>query len=324
MDYLAAMRAFVRAVDLGSFSKAAAAEGLKVSTVSRYVSALEADLCAALLNRSTRRLHLTEAGAAFYERAVAIIADVEHARLATASLNASPQGLLRINIPGAFGRRHIVPHLKDFRDAYPLIGLDVTLTDGTVNLIESGSDVAVRIGALLDSTLVARRLAPQHRRLVGSPDYLRQHGSPREPGDLALHQCLLFALQPADAWYFRRPGTPDGDAIEVKIRGFFRANDSEALLQAVRDGLGLALLPSWLLTEDLTSGRLSPLLADWDCAISPGPERAIWGVYPPKKTVSPKVRAFLDFLATRFGKPPYWDCGGVPSQDPATVTRSGV
>jgi DNA-binding transcriptional LysR family regulator len=310
MDYLAAMRAFVRAVDLGSFSRAGAEGSLKVSTVSRYVTALEADLGAALLNRSTRRLHLTEVGAAFYERAAAIIADVEDARLATASLNAKPQGLLRINVPGAFGRRHVVPHLKDFRDAYPLIRLDVTLTDITVNLIETGSDVAVRIGALADSALVARRLAPQRRGLVGSPGYLRQHGPPKEPRDLGRHQCLLFALQPTDAWYFRRTDEPEGDQVETKIQGCFRANDSEALLQAVRDGLGLALLPSWLLTEDLRTGRLTPLLAGWECDIARGPQPAIWGVYPPKKTVSPKVRAFLDFLAGRYGKPPYWDGEG--------------
>ena len=147
MDYLAAMRAFVRAVDLGSFSKAAAEERLKVSTVSRYVSALEADLGAALFNRSTRRLHVTEVGAAFYERSVAILADVEDARLAATSLNARPQGLLKINIPGAFGRRHVVPHLKDFREMFPLIRLDVTLTDATIDLIETGTDVLRSVSA---------------------------------------------------------------------------------------------------------------------------------------------------------------------------------
>jgi DNA-binding transcriptional LysR family regulator len=322
MDYLAAMRVFVRTVDLGSFSKAAAEGGLKVSTVSRYVSALEADLGAALLNRSTRRLHLTEVGATFYERSIAILADMEDARVAAASLNASPQGLLRVNIPGAFGRHHVVPHLKDFRDLYPLIRLDVTLTDVTVNLIESGSDVAVRIGALADSTLVARRLAPQRRLLVGSSGYLRQHGSPEEPGDLSGHQCLLFALQPADAWYFRRASEAEGEPIEVKIRGDFRANDSEALLQAVRDDFGLALLPTWLLADDVRTGRLIPLLPGWECAIAQGPERAIWGVYPPKKTVSPKVRAFLDFIAARFGRPPYWDRGLSPSRGSDGMEKS--
>ena len=308
MDYLAAMRAFVRAVDLGSFSKAAAEADLKVSTVSRYVSALEADLGAALLNRSTRRLHLTEAGTAFHERATAILAEVAEAREATRSLNARPQGLLRINIPGAFGRRHVVPHLKDFRSLHPLIRLDVTLTDATVNLIESGADVAVRIGALADSTLVARRLAPQRRLLVGAPGYLRRHGAPEAPGDLARHDCLAFALLPGGAWYCRPLGEPEADAAEIRIEGSFRANDSEALLQAVRDNLGLALLPTWLVADDLRAGRLVPLLTGWAWMIAPGPERAVWGVYPPKRIVSPKVRAFLDFMVARIGQPPYWDC----------------
>jgi DNA-binding transcriptional LysR family regulator len=307
MDYLAAMRAFVRAVDLGSFSKAAAEERLKVSTVSRYVSALEADLGAALLNRSTRRLHLTEAGTAFHARAVSILADVEDARLATISLNASPQGLLRVNVPGAFGRRHIVPHLKDFRALYPHIRLDITLTDATVNLIESGADVAVRIGALADSTLMARQLAPQHRMLVGSPGYLERRGHVDEPRDLSRHDCLMFALQPTDAWFFRGPDAVETEMREIRIRGSFRANDSEALLCAARDGLGLALLPTWLLGEDIRAGKLVPQLPAWKCTIAQGPERAIWGVYPPKKTVSPKVRAFLAFFVECFGKPPYWD-----------------
>jgi DNA-binding transcriptional LysR family regulator len=307
MDYFAAMRAFVRAVDLGSFSKAAVEERLKVSTVSRYISGLETDLGAALLNRSTRRLHLTEAGAAFYGRAVSILADVEDARLATMSLNASPQGLLRANVPGAFGRRHIVPHLKDFRDLHPRIRLDVTLTDETVNLIESGADVAVRIGALADSTLMARQLAPQHRMLVASPAYLERRGHVEEPSDLIRHDCLAFALQPTDAWYFRAPDEAESETREIQIHGSFRANDSEALLCAAKDGLGLALLPTWLLAEDIRDGKLIPQLPAWKCTLAQGPERAIWGVYPPKKTVSPKVRAFLAFFVERFGKPPYWD-----------------
>lgn len=306
MDYLAAMRAFVRSVELGSFSKAAAEDNQKVSTVSRYVSALEADLGAALLNRSTRRLHLTEVGSAFYERATAVLAGVEDARLTAMSLNATPQGLLRINIPGTFGRRHIVPHLKDFREAYPQIRLDVTLTDLTVDLIETGTDVAVRIGALADSTLIARRLAPHRRLLVCSPGYLAKHGALDEPGDLARHECLTFALQPTDAWYFSQPDDPADEALEVKVNGAFRANDSEAILSATKADMGIALLPSWLLNEEIAAGRVVRLLPNFAWAIARGPERAIWGIYPPKKTVSPKVRAFLAFFAERFGNPPYW------------------
>jgi DNA-binding transcriptional LysR family regulator len=307
MDYFAAMRAFVRSVDLGSFSKAAAEEGVKVSTVSRYVSALEADLGAALLNRSTRNLHLTEAGTTFYQHALQILAGVEEARLATASLNQRPRGVLRINIPGAFGRRHIMPHLKDFLAAYPDIAVDATLTDATVNLIETGTDIAIRIGTLADSTLVARRLAPHRRALVASPAYLAQHPPLETLADLPNHACLPFALQPTDAWYFLPRTNGAAEPLEIKIGGRLRANDSEALLGAALDGLGIALLPTWLIGDDVRTGHLLALLPAWEALIAPGSERAIWGVYPPKKVVAPKVKAFLAFLSHRFGKPPYWD-----------------
>ncbi|MDB5398090.1 MAG: LysR family transcriptional regulator [Rhodopila sp.] len=318
MDYFAGMRAFVRAVELGSFSRAAAEEGVKVSTVSRYVTALEADLGAALFNRSTRRLHLTEVGTTFYDRAVRIVAEVADARLAATSLNVRPQGLLRINIPGAFGRRHVVPHLRDFLAAYPDIQVDATLTDETVNLIASGADVAVRIGALADSTLVARRLAPQRRLLVAAPAYLADRRPVAVPSDLEDHDCLLFALQPKQVWYFLAHDPPTTEPLEVPVRGRLRANDSEALLDAVLASLGIALLPTWLTGEAIMAGRLTPLLPDWEALIAPGPQRAIWGVYPPKKVVSPKVRTFLSFIEARFGKPPYWDHAGNPPEAAAT------
>jgi DNA-binding transcriptional LysR family regulator len=318
VDYFAGMRAFVRAVELGSFSRAAAEEGVKVSTVSRYVTALEADLGAALFNRSTRRLHLTEVGTTFYDRAVRIVAEVADARLAATSLNVRPQGLLRINIPGAFGRRHVVPHLRDFLAAYPDIQVDATLTDETVNLIASGADVAVRIGALADSTLVARRLAPQRRLLVAAPAYLADRRPVAVPSDLEDHDCLLFALQPKQVWYFLAHDPPTTEPLEVPVRGRLRANDSEALLDAVLASLGIALLPTWLTGEAIMAGRLTPLLSDWEALIAPGPQRAIWGVYPPKKVVSPKVRTFLSFIEARFGKPPYWDHAGNPPETAAT------
>jgi DNA-binding transcriptional LysR family regulator len=307
MDYFAGMRAFARAVELGSFSKAAAEAGVKVSTVSRYVTALEADLNAALFNRSTRHLHLTEVGTSFYERAVRILADVEDARLAAISLNAHPQGLLRINIPGAFGRHHIVPHLGDFLAEYPDIRVDATLTDETVDLIASGADLAVRIGALADSGLVAKRLAPHGRVLVANPAYLAGREPIDEPSDLEAHECLAFAFQPTEAWYFRRRDARPVDPVEVAIRGRLRANDSEALLDAALAELGIALLPTWLAGEPIAAGRLTVILPEWEALIAPGPERAIWAVYAPKKVVSPKVRAFLSFIEQRFGKPPYWD-----------------
>ncbi|EPO6706491.1 LysR family transcriptional regulator [Pseudomonas aeruginosa] len=309
MDYFAAMKAFVHAVDLGSFSKAAEAEGIKVSTVSRYVSALEADLGAALFNRSTRRLHLTEVGSCFYEHSARILASVADARLAATSLNEHPQGLLRLNLPTAFGRRHVVPHLREFLAAYPDISVDVTLEDELVDLIASGADLAIRIGALADSRLVAKRLAPHRRVLVASPAYLAQYARPATPRELERHKCLAFALQPKEAWYFRERGADTNNVVEVAVHGPFRTNNSEALLEAAMTDLGIGLLPTWLVGNAVGNGQLEILLPHWEALIAPGPERAIWGIYPPKKVVSPKVRAFLNFFQERFGRPPYWEQG---------------
>jgi DNA-binding transcriptional LysR family regulator len=287
---------------------------VKVSTVSRYVSALEADLGAALLNRSTRSLHLTEAGRIFYERAAQILNEVEDARAATRALNVRAQGLLRINIPSAFGRRHIMPHMRDFLAAHPDVRLDATLTDAIVDLIETGTDVAVRIGALVDSTLVAKRLAPHRRVLVASPDYLPPRSPLEAPGDLVHHECLPFALQPTGSWYCRPMDEPAAVPVEVAVRGRLSANDSDALRDASLAGLGIALLPTWLIADDLRAGRLVAVLSNWEWRIAPGEERAIWAVYPPKKIVSPKVKAFLAFLTHRFGHPAYWDRPGVSAE----------
>jgi DNA-binding transcriptional LysR family regulator len=314
MDYLSAMRAFVRAVELGSFSKAAAECGAKVSTVSRYIAALEEDVGAALLNRSTRRLKLTEAGAAFYERAAHIVVEVEDARLATAAMNSRPQGLLKINMPGAFGRLHVVPHLVDFMAEYPDIRVDATLTDATVDLIEVGADVAVRIGSLQGSTLVGKRLAPHRRVVCASPRYLAGVKAIRSPTDLAELECLEFALQPSNCWYFYNHS--EKKPIGVMTTGRVRINDSEALLEATIAGLGVALLPTWLIAPHVRAGRLALALADWEGAIFLGPARFVWGVYPQNKAVSPKVRAFMTFIERRYGRPPYWDLDIVKDNSP--------
>jgi DNA-binding transcriptional LysR family regulator len=307
MDYFAAMRAFVRSVELGSFSKAAVEAGIKVSTVSRYVTWLEDDLGAALFNRSTRHNHLTEAGKTFYDRATIILAELEQARSETTSLNAQPQGLLRINIPGTFGRRHVMPHMKDFLSENPNIRLDVTLTDVTVDLIDSGADLAIRIGALGDSSLIAKRLAPHRRVAIASKGYIDSRPAIRNPQDLVDHECLTFALQPASAWYYREPSAPVTEVREIQVSGHLRANDSETLRDCALAGLGITLLPTWLVSEDILSGRLIAIFPELEWLIAAGPERAIWAIYPPKKIVAPKVKTFISFLAQRFGHPPYWD-----------------
>ncbi len=304
MDYLAAMRSFVRAVDLGSLSRAAQETGAKVSTVSRHISALEADVGAALLNRSTHRLHLTEIGAVFHAHALRIVADVDAMRGLAAALNDTPQGLLRVSLPAAFGRRHVMPHLAAFLDAHPAIRIDATLTDTHVDLIEAGADVAIRIGTLPDSRLVARRFAPHRRIACASPACVARDGPVAQPADLARHNALVFSLQPAATWHFRYA---TGASQTVEVSGRLRANDSEALLTCALAGQGVALLPTWLAHADLARGALLSLLPGWDGSIAQDFEMAIWAVYPPKKIVSPKVRAFIDFFEARFRKPAYWD-----------------
>ena len=226
MDYLAAMRSFVRAVDLGRLSRAAHEPGAKVSTISRHISALEAEVGAALLNRSTHRLRLTEVGAVLHPHALRIVAHVDALRGLASSLNHTPQGLLRVSLPAAFGRRHVMPHLAAFLDAYPAIRVDATLTDVHVDLIKAGADVAIRIGTLPDSRLVARRFAPHRRVACASPACIARDGPVAEPADLARHNALIFSLQPTTSWYFRshRAGRgPAPDLAGTRGAGAWRA-----------------------------------------------------------------------------------------------------
>lgn len=307
MDYFTALRVFLRSTQIGSFSGVAAELGMEVSTVSRHISRLEADLSVALFNRTTRGLHLTEAGALLQERASRIMADLEHVREEVTLHNSSPRGVLRINIPGAFGRRHVMPHMAEFLAAFPDIRVDITLTDTTVDLIDSGTDVAIRIGALPDSSLVAKRLAGQSRLLVGAPAYIERAGVPEAPRDLLARDCLLFALQPGTAWYCRPFHEEEAPFEKLPVTGLLKANDSEALLEATLSGIGIALLPDWLIGNDLQKGRLVRLLTDFEWVLAPDAERAIWAVYPPKKVVAPKVRSFIQFMTRRLREPGYWE-----------------
>jgi len=307
MDYYAAVRAFLHAAELRSFSKAAQQMQVKTSTVSRYIGDLEADLGIALFNRSTRGLALTEGGRVFREQAQASVQALDEARLAASSLNATPQGLLRVTMPVSFGRRHIVRHLPEFLARYPQIDVDAVLTDASLNLIEAGIDLAVRIGVLPDSQLMARRLAAHRRIACASPAYVRQRGAPAHPRDLAAHEALRFALAPDDRWLFvrRAAGGKRQQEESVTLRGRLRADDTEALLDLAVAGCGVALLPHWSVGEALAGGALVRLLPGWEAhAVRSDP--AVWAVYPPKKTVSSKVRAFVDFYAAKFEQEGDW------------------
>jgi DNA-binding transcriptional LysR family regulator len=329
MDYFAAVRAFLHAAELGSFSKAAAQMEIKTSTVSRHINELEADLGIALFNRSTRGLVLTEGGQVFRTHALTAVESLDEARQSASSLNASPKGVLRVTMPASFGRRHVVPHLPEFLERYPHIGVDAVVTDEPLNIIDARIDLAIRIGALPDSQLVARRLA-EHRRIVcASPAYTKRHGVPVSPDELSAHTALRFALAPDDKWILvkrsdtmasKRASTGRSihqnsrqnsreparqNEVTVQLQGRIRANDTDALLELAIAGCGIALLPAWSVDDALRQGQLVRLLPDWEAQTSRAAP-AVWAVYPPKKTVSSKVRAFLDFYAALFANDTYW------------------
>jgi DNA-binding transcriptional LysR family regulator len=306
MDYFAAIRAFLSAAELGSFSKAAARIEVKTSTVSRYITELERDLGIALFNRSTRGLVLTEGGRVFREQAMGVVKSLEEAREVTSSLNRSPRGRLRVTMPCSFGRRHVIRHLPDFMDRYPKIDVDVVMTDEVLNIIESGIDLAIRIGVLPDSQLMARQLAAHRRVVCASPAYVAQHGAPASPAELAVHDSLRFPLAADDRWRLVNRAHATKEEVAVTMRGRLRVDDTEAVLDLAMAGRGIALLPTWAIGDALRDGRLVQLLPEWEAQ----PTRAasaVWAVYPPKKTVSSKVRAFIDFYTAVFNREGCWD-----------------
>lgn len=302
IDDLGGLRLFIRAAELGSFSRAAEERHCKVSTVSRAVALLEAELGAALFNRSTRRLHLTEVGQSLLAEARRLTADFDDTWQALAALNDRPQGLLRLNAPVVFGRRHVLPHLPDFLAAHAEVRVDLTLSDAVVDLIAEGADLAIRIGALPASSLVARKLAAHRRVLCAAPGFLAGAGPLEHPHDLLRVECLPFSLLPSRVWHFARAG----ESVAVGVAGRVTANNSDALHEAALAGLGVALLPDWLVRPDLDAGRLLPLLAGWEASLQHAGDQAIWAVYAPKKVVAPKVRAFIDYFRATVGSPPSW------------------
>ena len=300
MDRFAAIEAFVRVAETQSFSEGARRLGKSKSLISRQIAALEGELGVRLFQRTTRSITLTEAGRGFFERSVRILADVEEATLSVSRLQAAPRGCLRINAPMSFGFLHLAPALPEFLRRYPEIQVDMVMNDRVVDLIDEGFDVAVRIGRLTESSLIARRLAPVRIVVCASPAYLDRHGTPRTPDDLAQHQCLINStIVPSNEWRFIRPG---GKPWPLTVDGPLRANNGDALKAAVLAGLGLTMLPSFIVGEALRLGQLVAVLADFipqDVALN--------AVYPHSRLLSPKVRAFVDFMAHHFGPDPYWD-----------------
>jgi len=300
LDSLTDVAVFVQVVSDGSFTKAAARLRLSRSVVSKYLTRLEGRLGARLLNRTTRRLSLTEAGRIFYERSRRGLQDIEDAEAEVSRLRETPRGVLRVNAPMSFGILHIAPALPEFLARYPGITVEMNLDDRKVDVIEEGFDVSVRITEMPDSSLISRRLAPCRHAIVANRAYLERHGTPRTPEDLRAHNIVSFSYQTsADEWHFL---APDGKSVAVPVGGSMRMNNSLALREAVLHGVGIARMPTFVVHDDLRKKRLVRLLAGHQTL-----EVSIYVVYPERRHLLPKVRAFVDFMAARIDTLPYWD-----------------
>jgi DNA-binding transcriptional LysR family regulator len=311
---LGEMSAFATVVDAKGFAAAARRLGLSKASVSRLVQRLEDRLGVRLLNRTTRRLSLTEAGRTFYDGAHRMLSEAASAEAAVTQLAARPTGTLRLSVPMSFGSRHLGPILADFLALCPELGLDMVLGDRLIDLVEEGFDAALRIGALGGSNVVARRLCRIRRVVCASPSYLAEHGTPTKPVELGEHDCLHYTYYSGGrSWRFRDAA---GREAAVEVGGRVEMNNGDALAALAIAGQGLCHLPTFIVAAALREGRLVALLPGWDDA-----EPAhLHVIYQERRNLAPKVRAFVDFLAERLTDPAPWDAG-LALQDVATSPR---
>lgn len=315
------IQAFLDVHKAGTFSAAAKLHNVAVSSVSRQVDALEQSLGVALFQRSSRRLLLTDAGEQFLPRAQLIVSEMVDAKAALLDAQAEPRGLLSVTATSVFWRMHIAPTVASFMRQYPLIELDLQLSDHWVDLAAQRADVAIRIGTLPDSDLLATRLAPMLRVACASPAYIREHGRPARPEDLLHHRCLCLPTAPTGLWTF--PGVNQGKPLAVQ--GRFRSGDVDSLLDAAAAGLGVAHLASWLVYQKVASGELVNLFPDSVAATAAavatakGQTPAIHAVRLQGRSHSAKAQLFIQHLKQAFGTPPYWDraVGAAPNAGPA-------
>ncbi|MCB1874727.1 MAG: LysR family transcriptional regulator [Chromatiales bacterium] len=302
MDRFDALEAFVAVVEAGQFSAAAERLNIGKSVLSRRISDLEARLGAQLLRRTTRSLSLTEAGRLFYRRASDLLAELEDAEQSVGDEQQGLAGRMRMAAPLSFGLAHLVPLLTAFLHQHPDLQLDLDLDDREVNLVEEGVDLAVRIGSLADSTLVARPLAPIRFLACASPAYLARNGTPQRPEELSGHLGLVYSnLADPDHWTFV---DKRGESITVKVPVYLRANNGEALISAAADGLGIVLTPTFAGYRAIIDGRLQAILTNFRL-----PAVNAYAIYPSRRYVPRRVKVMVEYLRSQFGEQPYWDAG---------------
>ena len=303
VDKISGIAAFARVVETGGFSAAARQLGVTPSAISKQVTQLENRLGARLLNRTTRQLSLTEVGTAFYERTKQILRALDDAEQAVSHLTNIPRGTLRVTVPLAFGETHIAPVLPGFVMRYPEVTVEIVTSERVANLVEEGIDVAIRVGQGPDSSLYGRRLAPNRRIICASPAYLAAQGAPQVPADLTTHNCLTYVQQgPRVEWRFGE----QTEAFTVPVSGTIQSNSFSVLRAAAVAGVGITRLAAFVVGEELKSGTLVELLSAYEAK-----DGDIYVVYPTSRHLSPKVRAFIDYLIETIGQPSYWTLAGL-------------
>ena len=297
IDDLPALTAFARIVSAGSMSAAARELDLPLSVISKRMALLEKSLGVRLLQRTTRRQALTEEGALLHARVLRILDEIEQAEAALSHSRREVSGLLRVTAPGEFGRQHIVPIVADFQRQHPQLAIQLDLSDTVLDLLESGHDLAIRFGSLADSSLVARRLAPNYRVACAAPAYLAQYGTPRHPAELTQHRCILIGEQRRAEWHFHGE-----EQVAVRVTGALVTNDGQAAHALALQAAGIVVKSIWDVGDDILAGRLQRVLPAHSMPTAP-----LHAIFPHSQNLAPRVRLFIDYLAARLQQAWRWD-----------------
>ena len=293
---------FARAAELSSLSVAGRDLRMSAAVVSNRIAKLERHLGVRLLNRTTRRVNLTEEGALFYDHCIRILGEIEQIETNIAARREQPRGVLTVSAPVAFGRMHIAPHVPAFVARFPEMQIRLHLTDRLIDIVSEGADLAVRIADLKNYSFIARKLAPNRRVVVASPDYLKAHGRPKTPQDLLAHNCLLLRFPGSQQFQWSLEG--DDGVVTLPVAGNMDSDNGEVLREWCLAGIGLALKSLWEVGPDLKAGRLKVVLPAWRPL-----GHAVYALYPHSRYLPPRVRAFIDFLIETYGPKPYWEKG---------------